>query len=271
MIVNSIDTFKKYIPSAVNVSYEMVEDALMMAQEWLCNHITSDAVIQEIKNGEDEKLLEMAERAISTLAFYNCIPEIDLVLTEAGFAVVSSDNYTPASKQRVEQLRASMKVKSRKAIDLLVTYMNTNTESWRGSEQYQNITKAFVCTIEEFKRRGGNLSDDTDWEQFEEIIAKMSLYLHTQVAAYISEEYIQELLEKYRDKESIVSPEKNVLELIEDALCISTHSEESAHTRIMCALAMMRRETESFPTWAASEQAKGYTPDRSKSNVYSML
>lgn len=57
---------------------------------------------------DDEKLCGHVMRYICNAAFFDMLPQLDLVLTPTGFGVVSNGNVAPASSDRVERLRADL-------------------------------------------------------------------------------------------------------------------------------------------------------------------
>lgn len=50
---------------------------------------------------------QMVKDYICLLAFYNELPQMDLILTPTGFGIVSNNTLAPASKERVENLKAN--------------------------------------------------------------------------------------------------------------------------------------------------------------------
>lgn len=272
MIIEDIYTFQKYIPTAVFIqSFSMIEDALQVAEDWLTEKIISEDTLKEIE--KNEIALSLVKRAICTLAFYNAIPEIDLVLTEHGFAVTSAEVYTPASRQRVEALLNKTRERSKWAIDTVVRFLLKNYDDWRGTEQYKELSSTFISTIEDFEQHSGIIDPAAEWKTFLNTIPKMRNWIQEKVYPYMSAEYISELLEKFRDKEYIIIPEETqVLEYIQDAVCLGvSENNDAAQVKLTNALSIMRKHPGKFQTWAASPEAKGYTPDRSKTNIYSML
>lgn len=57
---------------------------------------------------------------VCCLAFYNAIPQLDLTLSGTGFGVVSNQNLAPASRERVEALRAEMRNQWEDALEDLI-------------------------------------------------------------------------------------------------------------------------------------------------------
>lgn len=271
MIVNNLEIFKKYIPSAVYIqSFAMIEDALQIAEDWITNNILSESIRDEIAEENEAYSLSLLRRAVCTLAFYNIIPDIDLVLTESGFAVASGEQYSPASRHRVEKLLENTRKGSRLAIDQLVEYLLRKKDSWRGTEQFANLTAEFIPSISEYELHGGTLDADADWKSFMLKKPAMRNWIHEKLKPFISDKYLSELLEKIRDKEKLIEPEeRQVLSYIQDAICMGVSGlQDSAQAKLANALSIMREQPDKFPTWAASKEAKGYTPDRSNSKIY---
>lgn len=87
-----------------------------------------DAMVPEIRNSEaaldnilqdegmavvedDDILLVACREHVCTTAFLNRLRHFDLILTDAGFGVVSDDHTAPASRERVNALEAQLKRK----------------------------------------------------------------------------------------------------------------------------------------------------------------
>ena len=95
---------------------------------------------------EDEH--EAACSLIAIKAFYQAIPSLDLVLTPNGFGVVSSNNMAPASKERVERLRASLLEAYDGWAVNLISVLRLN-EEWLASDVAEPYSRTLLWNIDE--------------------------------------------------------------------------------------------------------------------------
>lgn len=109
------------------------------------------------------------ERAVDSMAKYACseafrksIPELDLVMTDTGFGVVSNANQAPASKERVAELRRSLHMMSAIHHDNLVDSLRF-VEGWTDSEQAHSLFRTLFWRISMFASLGKEhpVLDDT--------------------------------------------------------------------------------------------------------------
>lgn len=97
---------------------------LESAEDWLIENIV----------GKDYNIQEdaFAKKIIVAKAFAQAVPSLDLTLTPAGFAVISTEGRSPASKERVERLIASLYSSVEANIQALIKIL-LNNEQWRNT------------------------------------------------------------------------------------------------------------------------------------------
>ena len=98
------EEFEYYVPSAVmpdDVLFERISEQLG----------EGDAAVKSLLGGElygareeDRTLLHLCNRMACLTAYKLAIPHLDLVLTDNGFGVVSTQTVAPASAERVNRL-----------------------------------------------------------------------------------------------------------------------------------------------------------------------
>lgn len=132
LLIKTNDELRQYIANVVHevddetLLYDKMLPFLEQAQQSIEHRF-----IGTVELNDDEKRAACTLIAIS--AFYYAIPSLDLVLTPNGFGVVNSTNIAPASKERVERLRASLLDAYDKWTDNLLFALNLN-EDWRNSD-----------------------------------------------------------------------------------------------------------------------------------------
>lgn len=131
--------FYRYIPSATNPEgygiFDMVQDDIKVASAVASSLLGPDLFNNVSASADDETndlfiYVEPVKRYICLFAYDRAIPSLDLVLTPTGFGVVSNQNVAPASADRVERLRRSVKKDLDNALDCLLDALRS-VESWR--------------------------------------------------------------------------------------------------------------------------------------------
>ncbi len=219
-MIASLDSVKLYLPS---LNYKgnpnRLKDFLLRAQDWLTENIIGPDIeaalenpVQEGQQDEHARLRTLAGRVICETAYLTAAAEMDLQLSEAGFVVQHNEKMSPASQQRVERLIQSLQERQCNDCDSLVRYLmdysvestilenHDQYEDWRGTEQFNTLTQAFLPTMSEL-RRSCRAIPVTQWPEFLELQTAMAQTLHSTVASYVSDEQVDTLLELYRENE----------------------------------------------------------------------
>ena len=130
MLVSGYSEMKPFLP-AINMkgAPTVFNDALDVAQQNLVEYIIGEDLEAQLerRDSEDAKLLKLCQRVIAVDAFLHSIPEMDLVLTDAGFGVISNQDVAPASKERIANLTAGLQAKLDVDIHLNVRTWNDST------------------------------------------------------------------------------------------------------------------------------------------------
>lgn len=219
----------QYLPS-VNFKVDSVRFVpyLQEAELEITDKILSCDIADMLANSDNEDLSELKNivcRAISITAYLNAIPEMDLQLSEVGFVVASNEAFKPASKERVERLMESLRRRKSSALDSLLVFLVHNSKDdaspvkdWRGSRQFAYFSQTPVLTMAEFERFSRLDVPVESWDKFYSYIPIMKANLHSTVAYYISDTYILNLMERFRDAEPILDVERQVLVHIKTAI-----------------------------------------------------
>lgn len=142
MIINSDSELRSIITNLQRASVsetswtERLSPYLEQAEENLRHYIAPLSLIES-----DTELMQLAMRFVAFDAWANAINAIDLVATQSGFGVVSTNTVAPASKERVAAARVSALNSADKAAMWLLDALKTN-EQWQKSKQslmYVNI------------------------------------------------------------------------------------------------------------------------------------
>ena len=282
MLVESYIKMKKYLPVSVLKGDNMYfDDLLETSQDDLVQNIIGEELLSKLeqKNEVDSILLRKCQRIISIDAFIKAIPQMDLILTESGFAVHSSEKLAPASKQRVEALSRSMAERLDISIDSLIEHLVTSVTyiDWRNSEQFSLISSGFICTYKEFKRYGERTPNNAErypksYADFAKLYPSMNTALLATISPYLSADYCSELMESFRDKEIATAAEKQVLDYLKYAIAaIVLGDTKVGYNYIFSCLGYMKKQIDLFPTYSASIEAQSLDNPHKNTPIFSLL
>ena len=99
MITITQSIFETHVPAFRDVESRTFDAITPTIQRVLEN------TYEHLSIPEDEHLSEVVSAYVSLKAAHDVLPQLDLVLTENGFAVVSNTNLAPASRDRVASLQ----------------------------------------------------------------------------------------------------------------------------------------------------------------------
>lgn len=130
-----------------------------------CNNNVFEAVLPQIEIVQEKFFkefgLEVVENttpreealivsAVCCMAYADTIPHLDLILTDSGFGIVSTENITPASSDRVSRLRTRLLDVYDDAVDNLIGSLRAHTE-WRDTDIAKELFSTFFWSGECFR------------------------------------------------------------------------------------------------------------------------
>ena len=293
MILSNITQAQQFLPS-LNLTLEnnRFNDFFRRAQGWLVSHIVGDDIedILEIDMNVGEQdihadLRIMCQRVIAEKALLDAIPEMDMQLTEAGFAVQDNDDFSPASAQRVDRLLAKLPERIANDIDALVRYLLKNSngtendhkpyDNWRGTDQFKYLTGVFMPLFEEYKAycHGFPRKDEAPmtYDDFYSIIPLMSRVLREEADYHVSKAEIDRLLELYRDNSLLEIHRKAIVCLKDCAVAALRYDTKRARDAALQAREVMLSDPNSFPAFKASDAFNKPTVNLDGGKLVNML
>ncbi len=214
LIANNED-LRLYIP---NVVHE-VEDEVLLYDKMLpfIEHAQMDVARHFIG---DLKLNEAEHRAACSLiaakAMYHAAPSLDVVLTPNGFGVVNSTNIAPASKERVERLRASLLEACDKWADNLLSVLRYNNE-WLLSDISEPYRRTLLWSLDEanYIKKG----DESLFDAYMRIQPFAVSFEHTVEVDYLGNTLMARLHNRIFDIDSDLEAKqlKFISDLVKDA------------------------------------------------------
>lgn len=273
-MIASLDSVRQYLPSFnFKVEPTRLKDFLLRAQDWLTESIigpdleaTLENPVQEGQEDANARLRTLACRVICETAYLTALAEMDLQLSEAGFVVQNNEKMSPASQQRIERLTLSLQERQCNDCDSLVQYLINHSDGnsilentdlyadWRGTEQFNTLTQAFLPTMSEF-RKACRYMPVARWPEFLELQTAMAQALHSTVASYVSDEQVDALLELYRDNE-LGDTHRHAVKLVRMAVAADVTEgllENTVHYAIKARNYMLAHESD-FEYFVASDR-----------------
>lgn len=284
MIIENFLQAKKYLPAiAIKPDITTIDDMFNTSEYDLVEDILGEELHArlDLKQAEDKTLNTLCERVIALNGFIQAIPDLDLVLTQSGFAVHNSEAMVPASTARVKSLTISLQSRADSATDTLIKHLLASEkyeDIWRNTTQFERITSGLISTYSEFVEYGQYspraVADQypKNYSELKRMYTNFNLALMGEVSSYLSADYCNELIEKVRDREVLQLHEKFVLRLIRYAVCaISMGDLSSGRNHIIKARAYMLKVPASFPTFIASPEGQAIDSPANDGAIYSML
>lgn len=155
MSLITITQLKEYLPantiSQLNVTQSHIQRA------WLKHfpkYIGRDLMNRIEATEPPEDLHSIMIPALANFALFEAIPFLDLVLTSTGFGIVSNDQISPASADRVQALANRAMVAANDGMDALLHYIEQSTdEDWYDDwNKSCIIPNGIVRNVDEFQQ-----------------------------------------------------------------------------------------------------------------------
>lgn len=258
MILNNLTEAKEFLPSVnLTVGNERLLDFFRRAQDWLVSRIIGTGIetaLEETYVAESDPLADLrrlCRRVIAEKALLDAIPEMDMQLTEAGFAVQDNDNFSPASAQRVDRLLAKMPKRIASDADALVSYMISAYPNWRSSEQFKRLTESFMPTIADYSSVPGARAYNS-YDEFYSDLPVLNRSMKEVAAYYVSSAEIDRLLELYRDNDLLEIHRRAIEELKVAAVASANGSIRCARNAAARARDVMLESPGDFPCFRGS-------------------
>lgn len=265
MILSKITQATQFLPSLnLTLENDRFEDFFRSAQEWLVSHIIGEGLEATLESevgmtdtDSHEDLRRLCQRIIARKGLLAAIPEMDLQLTEAGFAVQQNEQFTPASAQRVDRLVAKLPGKIASDTDSLVRYLMKNSgtnqsaySGWRGTDQFKYLTSAFLPLYEYFNRFAVPVAESYD--EYYDTMPILEEGMRIVADYYVSNAEIDRLLEMYRDNDLLDIHQQAVNRLSIVAAAARNKDINRARSAAIRAREIMLSDPDSFPAFKAS-------------------
>lgn len=218
MLISDIATLRLFIPTIVGENFDKYNEFIESAELWLRKEITGyelyvkliapveelpeDATdIQEIEASELAQAVKFAQAIVAYKAYADGIPHFDLVETESGFAIISTDKLAPASQQRVAALQTAMYRKLSEAIESFLEFLEATGslhDEWKGSPTFTLLSDTYIVTLKEFIRYVFYSGSRMEYVAMKPAMLNA---IHLEIEPVISAELSDEIIEELRDED----------------------------------------------------------------------
>lgn len=230
MILQTLDQFKLAVPTAAGVQeWEELQTYVESAEKWLRRNVLGtslyDAICDEIDAGEytgsgdalaTDELKLMCHVIAGNHAYWDAIPFLDVIHTDAGFGVIQSQNRVPASKERIERLRAQCLLRRDAEIDNLMEYLQENGQYatlWEADSVFDDLFGSLLPTLIIF-RKYNNIADRATLDKIRPSIVAVQ---NTIIADAISQDFVDELVAAQKGS-SFTTAHNAILSMLRDAI-----------------------------------------------------
>lgn len=267
MILSSYEEFMRFIPT----TFDSNQDVVLFSQ-WV--DIADYTAMQELF-GEDlynhicnlpdnDNFRILCKRYVCHDALFEGIPNLDLVLTNNGFAVVGGNGstYVPASKDRVASLRMQEDVWREKFRENIVRRLSICPDLqnlWIKNPALPGIVDHLFVGYTDF-RTFVPAVDMRDPEVYRQAHARTFKFLPEYIYSYISAEYYKELLKKQYSS-VVQTPDYFVLHAVKCAIGTLIRNDNPSGSDINAAIKTMEGavnnmclQLDLYPTYAKSDE-----------------
>ncbi|MDD4778730.1 MAG: hypothetical protein PHV53_10650 [Fermentimonas sp.] len=211
-MIQNIDDFVKYIPTARGTHYEDIAPFLEEAKIWIEQEFFGKDLISAIETEESTDSKKTVDSIICLKAYSTAIPFLDVIQTSNGFAVVNNTNQAPASKERVERLLKHVQERLYFHVDNLIACIEAKPEyleKWRLFSRFEKLTDLVYWSGNEFLQYCGdsiesvaNIADaiknNIPYKDLQRMRSLITGFQYQEISSYISRVYFDDLINKRR-------------------------------------------------------------------------
>ena len=237
MILNKYEDFMQFIPTTFdsNQDVELYKEWVDIAELQAEMNFFGTALYNKIVElPENDSFKKLCQRYICHFALFEAIPNLDLILTNNGFAVVGGNGsqFVPASKDRVAALRLQEDIWQEKFKEMIIcklAQMKDFFELWEVKQPYVKSLFFGMNDLTMFTRSDGSRNPDS----YREKAAGLNQWFEPLIYPAVSKDLCTAII--YRQYAgTITDKEKQLLEMIKQAagLLIRTPDPSQSEVRL---------------------------------------
>ncbi len=262
-LITTEDAIRRYIPNVITAVkgetplLDKLEKHIERSEQWVSIQFLSPAIFDSVCERTDEdELYKATARLIMTEVMHRAVPSLDVVLTPNGYAVVSTNNLTPASSMRTQRLRESLLEQRDVYINDILKLM-PSVDGWEGTPQAAIFGDTIACNLDIVDAVGGVVT--TKWDRWWELHYKIYEIQAILKTNWLSNE-LMNTLHNHNQFNRLTDDEKTILPLIK-AVIINWLKDKPINEKIMGDVVnYIRNRPDAFPDWHNSETAKLFEP-----------
>ena len=193
-MILTLDEYKQYLPlqTIQNYNATITESHETRAlYKWMKRYLGAELVEQLADNELEAELLLKVKPALANFAYLEALPFLNLVLTGAGFGIVSNPNMAPASTDRIKALAAALLEAANNFLDAMLVFLEKNTATYTTWNQCSLNPGSIITTADEFDAR---LKINNSRVTFINLIPHIKEVEVLHVANILSDEFLSELI-----------------------------------------------------------------------------
>lgn len=213
MIINSLEDFINYVPTAADSQWDVIRPYVQDADTDLKNYFTGNDLYRFIQENATVEIKDKFSSLICYKAYFMAIPFVDLIETPNGFAVVSNNNLAPASRERVGRLLEwCEKQIANKTDDLIIQFIQSDQmrETWSQTSFFTDFTNCLFFTGFSFASYTKNQANPR--KAFLEAKNDLLTWQQNLIEPAISKNFLDEIFVQLRSN-SLTNPNKKIVHL----------------------------------------------------------
>lgn len=239
--------FERFLSVATSAHmevYEKVEPHFLAAYDECKADVLGDAGTASVEDGSHEALTLAVKQWVSVTAFLGVFRQLDLVLTPTGFGVVSTNQMSPASKQRVDALIGHLRDSLLRIHGRLVTAL-TAVDGWGASEQAASNIDTLFYDFRLLQKMAGPAASHLDWQAAQRHIGEANEALRRK----ISPEYMDHLLQAVRNGQ-VTAADRSVIFLCRHIINLWIAGDKQAvELKMRRLLNLLDADAEKYPVY----------------------
>lgn len=252
-LIYDADTLRRYIPNVIRSVegeiplYDKLLPFLNLSQEWLCAHFVPADMLDGV--------VDVATHIVAVDAYRMAIPQLDLVLTQNGFATVGSQNLVPASKLRTDRLLDGLLKERDAALSILIRRL-PGIKGWMDSAQGRWFSGSLFPFLDDI------LLPDAfsgSWDKFLEMRPLVENVERDVAERWISPELMAHLRVKHLAGD-LSKEESEVVSMLRPVIMKSVQAAPLDVWRLSHTVDFIRKRPGAFPLWVSSETAGLFSP-----------
>lgn len=251
-IAITISDFQRSLPIGISSHDDVyneispaIDDTLLIFQR----NVLGDAGLA-LADAENHILEVFCKKAICQYAFLSVLRQLDLVLTPTGFGIVSNENVSPASKQRVDSLESDLRTAYCKNMAMVTNLLRS--ESWGKTA---NAVRLVSCVYDDyhyfFETHSSGSCDK--WNDMKLSIQDAEDALRNQISSEMMDDILDAIRQNNNDKLQKYHPLIREIQRYDEVVC-SKGSESRIHLNNI--FNILEADLETFSSYASSKEYK---------------